>query len=166
MDFALILDIVTTSAVLLGIIFGLLQLRHFHIAQEREADLLLLNSLRTGELFRGLWVIQGIPTGLSKREIEARYADDMKWVYQAMRTWELFGALVFNREIPIGIIEQAFGDPIMLSWDKLNLYVKELRNELKRDRHFEWFQWLAERIAAREGVSTRKPAPSAFQDWK
>jgi hypothetical protein len=166
MNYSLILDIVTTSAVLLGIIFGLLQLRHFHISQEREADLLLLNSLRTGELFHGLWVIQGIPTGLTKGEIETRYADDMKWVYQAMRTWELFGALVFNREIPIEIIEQAFDDPILQSWEKLEKYVNELRDELQRERLFEWFQWLAERIAAREGESTRKPAPSAFQDWK
>ena len=166
MELSLILDIVTASAVFLGIVFGLLQLRHFHLSQEGEAALILLNSFRTGELFQGIWIIQDLPPGLPKEEVEARLGDEMKWIYLVMQTWEIIGALVFNREISIEIVAHAFGDPILLSWQRLGQFVTDLRVDLKRETTFEWFQWLTERIVVRAAGSTQRPAYIAYQDWK
>lgn len=166
MELALILDIVTATAVFLGIVFGLIQLRHFHLSQEREASLILLNSFRTGELFQGIWIIQDLPPGLPKSEVDARLGDEMKWVYLVMRTWEVIGALVFTREISIEIVEHAFGEPILLSWQRLGQYVADLRADMQRETTFEWFQWISERIVAQAASSTRSPAHIAYQDWK
>ena len=72
MELSVILDLVTAGAVILGILFGLLQLRHYHLSQERDATLTLLNSFQTVEFFQGIWIIQGLPDGLTKDEIEDR----------------------------------------------------------------------------------------------
>lgn len=67
-----ILNLVSTLAVLAGVIFGVLQLRQFERGRRREGAVLILNSLQTEEFLRGLRVLGEIPPGLDKTGVEAR----------------------------------------------------------------------------------------------
>jgi hypothetical protein len=166
MELSLIIDLITAVAVILGILFGLLQLRHYHLSREREAAALLLNSFRTRDFLRGIWVIQGLPHGLAKDEIEDRLGDEIGSVYHVMTTWESIGIQVFHREISIDLVDDAHSGPIILSWQRLERYVTELRDDLNRETLFEWFQWLAERMIDREKAVPPIPAHLAYRDWQ
>lgn len=166
MDLSLILDIITVVAVILGILFGLVQLRHYHLSREREAALLLLNSFQTVEFFQGLWTIQELPKGLTKNQIEESVGEEIRLVYLVMSSWESIGILIFNREISIKMVDDAYGNSIIVSWQRLNQYVAGLRDDLQRDTSFEWFQWLAERMIEREKAQPPLPAYLAYRDWE
>ncbi|HSG18404.1 MAG TPA: hypothetical protein VLE70_19075 [Anaerolineae bacterium] len=166
MELSVILDLVTAGAVILGILFGLLQLRHYHLSQERDATLTLLNSFQTVEFFQGIWIIQGLPDGLTKDEIEDRVGEETRTVYLVMGAWESIGILVYNHEIPIELVENAHGDSILISWQKLKDHVTDVRADLQRETLFEWFQWLAERMIEREQVNPPRPAYFAHRDWR
>ena len=166
MELSLFLDIITAVAVILGILFGLLQLRHYHLSRQREADLFLLNSFQTEEFFQGIWLIQQFPSGLTKQEIEDKLEDETKSVYLVMSTWERIGLLVFNHEISLDLVEEAHGDQIVISWQRLKKYVNDLRLELQRETSFEWFQWLAERTIDREETDPPMPAYLAHSNWE
>jgi hypothetical protein len=166
MELSAVIDLISAVAVLLGIIFGLIQLRQYNLSRKREASLYLLNSFQTGEFLEGIWLIQELPIGLSKKEIEKRLGDEIRLIYFVMSAWETIGLLVYNREISLDMVDSAFSGPIFFSWNKLEKYVLDLRDHLNRDTPFEWFQWLAERMVDREKSEPPIPAHIAYRDWE
>jgi hypothetical protein len=166
MDLALIVNLITVIALALGILFGLLQLRHYHLSRKREAALLMINSFQTEEFFNGIWIIQGLPVGLTMKEIEERLGEKIKSVYLVISTWERIGILVFNHEISIDIVNDSYSGLIIFSWQRLEKYVTDLRSEIQLETRFEWFQWLAERVMEREKFKPAIPAYLAYPDWE
>lgn len=165
MELPLILDIVSTAAVAIAIVFGLFQLRQYHLSRKRDSALILLNSYQSSEFFRGILTILSIPDGLTKKEIEETVGDEIELVYLVMATWESIGILVFRNEIPMDMVDDVHSGPLALSWQKLEPYVSGLREELQRETMFEWFQWLAERMRDREKGRPPVPAHIAHEEW-
>jgi hypothetical protein len=120
MEISEFLDIVTATAVILGIAFGLLQLRHYHLSRKREAALSLLTSFQTGEFSQGIRIIMELPGDLAKKEVENILGEDIHLVHLVLNTWESVGILVFNREVSIDLVNDAYGNQIVLSWTKLS----------------------------------------------
>jgi len=166
MELSVILNLVSIFVLLIGILFGLVQLRHYHLTRKRESSLYLLNSFQTVDFLHGIWITQELPKGLNKKEIEERLGKDIRFIYLVMSTWESIGILLFNREITFDMVDHAYSGPINFSWEKLDKYVTDLRIELKRETPFEWFQWLAERMIEREKIEAPVPAHIAYRDWE
>jgi hypothetical protein len=166
MELPLILDIVSTVAVIIGVVFGLSQLRQYHASRKRDSALFLLSSYQTGEFLQGIWTILSIPDGLTKTEIEERVGDEIETVYLVMSTFESIGILVFRNEVTMDMVDDAYSGPITLSWQKLEPYVSGMREEHQRETMFEWFQWLAERMRDREGSRPPVPAHIAYKEWE
>ena len=165
MELPFILNLAATAAVIIGVVFGLTQLRHCHLSRERDSALFLLNSYQTSEYSQGIWTILSLPDGLTKQEIEERVGEEIGVVYLVMSTWESIGILVFHDELTMHMVDDAYSDPITLSWQKLALYVTGMREEHQRETLFEWFQWLAERLRDREKGRSPVPAYIAHKEW-
>lgn len=166
MELSLIFDIISTTAVILGIVFGLLQLRQYQSSRKRESAIYLLNSFQTKAFIDGIWVIQSLPNGLSKQEIEKLVGDEIRLIGLVMSVWESVGILMFHNEIEIEMVDNAFSGPIHFSWQKLETYIRDLRQELQRDTLFEWFEWLEDRMQDRESKRSPVPANIAYRDWE
>ncbi len=166
MELTLLFQIISTTAVLLGIIFGILNLRNFQAARKREAALLLLNSFQTNDFIRGLLLVFELPNGITKAAVDKLSKEDFLALYMVIGTWERLGILVFRREIPLDLVDDAYSGPIVQSWETLETYIKEFRAHLKRETAFEWFQWLAETMMRRETKTSPLPAYQAHKDWK
>ena len=166
MELSLVFQIISTSAVILGIIFGILNLRNFQKMRKREAAILMLNSFQTNEFIKGLLYILDVDHNPTKEEIDNLPQDQYLAFYMLLGTWERLGILVFRREIDISMVEDAYSGPILLSWDKLETYVNEVRMAWNRESAFEWFQWLAERVGERDTKLQPLPAYQAHKNWK
>lgn len=166
MELSLIFQIISTSAVILGIIFGILNLRNFQKMRKREAAILMLNSFQTTEFVRGLLLSFSLPEETGKAEIDALPKEDYLALYVLLGTWERLGILVYHNEIPLDLVDEAFSGPILISWEKLQSFIQQFRTDVKRDTGFEWFQWLAERINEREKTTSAIPAYLAHKTWK
>ena len=77
MELLEILNVITAIALILGILFGLLQLRHYHLSRKRETALFLFNSFQTEKFLQGIWIIQELPNGLTKDEIDERLGEEI-----------------------------------------------------------------------------------------
>jgi len=64
------------------------------------------------------------------------------------------------------LVDDFFSGPISVSWQRLQAYLAGERQETGRDTIGEWFQWLAERFAEREGTTPRVPAHLQYRDWR
>jgi hypothetical protein len=166
MDLATVLNLITTLTVILGVVFGLIQLRQYQRDRKREGALLVVHSLQTREFLAGLNELLAIPDGLGKPALEQLVGDVIGKIHLVTATWERVGILVFHRELPLDVVDDAFSGPIMVSWKKLEQYVHDLRAEQNRETWLEWFQWLAERMMDRESDAPPTPAFIAHKDWE
>jgi len=166
MELSLIFQIISTSAVILGILFGILNLRNFQKMRKREAAILMLNSFQTNEFVRGLLLVFDLSDDVSKADIDALPKEDYLAFYILLGTWERLGILVYRNEIPLNLVDDAFSGPILISWQKLHTFVGQFREIVQRDTGFEWFQWLAEQMMEREQTTSAIPAYLAHKNWK
>ena len=151
---------------IIGIAFGVQNIRQYQASRKRESAILMLNSFQTSDFVSGLLCIFNLPEIAGKAEIDSLPSDQFLAIYMVMGTWERLGVLVQGGEIEIELVDDAFSGPIIQSWQKLERYIQELRAHLQRDTTMEWFQWLAERMMERETASQPVPAYIAHRDWK
>ncbi len=166
MNLPLILQLIATSIMIIGIIFGIQNIRQYQASRKRESAMIMLNSFQTSEFIRGLLAVFDLPERAGKDVLDSLPQDEFLAIYMVMGTWERLGVLVFRREIELRMVEDAYSGPILQSWHKLKLYVREFRTHIQRDTAFEWFQWLAERLAERETTAEAVPAYLAYRNWK
>ncbi len=126
----------------------------------------LLHAFQTTEFTKALMLVWQLPDELPKEEIERRLGEDLHLVYAMTTTWESTGVLVQRGEVDIELVDDFFSGPIVVSWRNLRSYFVDERAETGRETIGEWFQWLAEQYAKREGSIPPVPAHVQSRDWK
>jgi len=166
MDLAIIFDVIKTVSVIIGIIYGMIQLRQYQSDRRREGALLVLNSFQTPKFIRGLMRVVQMPDGLDLKGVKDYLGDDLEVVMSVLLTFERIGVLVYQRELTLDVVDNALSGPIVISWKKLAKTVFELRDSQNRETSYEWYQWLVERMAERELKTPPVPAYIEHADWK
>lgn len=166
MELSLIFQIISNVSIILGIFFGILNLRNFQAMRKRESAILMLNSFQTMDFVRGLLLVLDLPTGIGKKEMDQLPDDEYLAIYMVIGTWERLGILIYQGEIDLDLFDNAYSGPVIQSWERLGKYITEFRTQLKRETAFEWFQWLAERMLERESGEDPIPAYVAHRNWK
>jgi hypothetical protein len=162
----IVLQALETAAVVTGIGFAIVQVRQYRRDRRRAAAVELLHSFQTPAFAEALNLVYNLPDGLSRDEIERRLEGRFHLVYSLMTTWESLGILVHMGEIDLGLVEDFFSGPILISWRKLERHVEGERAATGRETIEEWFQWLAERLRARESVAAAIPAYIEHRNWR
>jgi hypothetical protein len=161
-----VLQAVATVTFLAGAIFTMVQLWHTRRAREREVALEIMRLIHTPDFARALRLVYDLEPGLARDEIERRLGPEMNYVYSMMISWESLGVLVFRRQLDLQLVDDFVSGSVLLSWRKLERYVREERAARGRQTLLEWFQWLAERMHEREKRSPAVPAFEAHAGWK
>jgi hypothetical protein len=165
MDLTIATNLISTAAIVIGVVFAAYQIYVLRRQRDREVHLTLARSLQTPEFQEALQKIVFLPEGLSKKEIDARLGPDSAYIFHWFGTMEILGILMFRREVPMPVVDDFFSGPIVLSWRRLSRYVADVRRETKRDTMHEYFQWLAERFIERERSEKPVPAHEANRSW-
>ena len=165
-DLANLGQVIGALAVVVGVIFGILQLRQLSAQRRRESAFALMQSSQSPEVLRAVLTIEHLPDTAGKAEIDALPKSDQADVIALLATWEGLGILVFNREIPLQMVDDFYSGTVAQSWRKLKRYVEELREASSRPTDWEWFQWLAERMQEEELARPPVPAHVQHRNWK
>ncbi len=167
MNWSVVADVVNAAAVTIGVVFAASQLFDIRRQRKRDAMLALVRSFQSGDFTTALRHINSLPDGANRAEIRATLGPDGEnQVFMIGLTFESLGVLVFRREVTMDLIDDFFSGAIVISWRKLHVYVEEDRRDLGRETVWEWFQWLAERVAEREREVNPVPAHVAHRGWK
>ena len=158
-------QIVGPTAVALGVILGLVQLREFQRQRRETAAVELVNSFRNAEFNLALRLIWALPEPISAEELRAQGRELEDAAVLIGTTMESVGVLVYRRVVPFPILDELMGDATVRFWTKLGPWVQQLRREQGRESVFEWFQWLAERLSEHERRTT-EGAHVRFRKWK
>jgi len=167
MDLSTLANLINAFAVTGALIFAAAQISYYRQRRRREAMLELVRSFQSPAFTSALRRVLSLPDGADTQKIrEVLGPDGEDAVYLVSLTWESLGVLVFRREITLAMVDDFFSGPILLSWQKLQVYSEEWRRTLNRETGNEWFHWLAERMMEREKLSPPVPAYIAHRRWR
>jgi hypothetical protein len=164
MSLELGLQIVQAVAVVVGVVFGLLQLHQLRVQREAQGAAEMLRSLQTTLTARAALLMYELPSDLSTAEFKAKLGDDFAAVSGLMATFESLGPLVARGHIPIDVYADYYRGATVVCWRKAQRYVDEQR-AAGWSNLFEWFQWLAERMDERAPMSSDVPAQIKYRSW-
>jgi len=160
-------EVITTIAVLAGLLFGALEIRQFRKGRERESALQLFETFQNMDFSIGTKLLFDLPDKeYSEKELREYLGDDIKYINLLGTSFEGLGILVKNREVSIDLVEEYFGGPISLYWKRRKKEALEIREKTGRETYSEFVQWLAERLEDQEKSQGVVPAQIEFKDWK
>jgi len=165
MDLPTIANFADAFAVIVAVVFGMVQLRQPNAQRRREAAFALMHSIQSPQMLRGILIIDRLQGAPAKAGIDALPENDQVDGTALLATWESLGILVLHHEIRLQMVDDFYSGTLQQSWRKLQRYAEELREATARPTRWEWFQWLAERMQERESDATPIPAYVQHRKW-
>ena len=165
MSWELALQAVETLAVVVGVAFGLIQLRQLRHQREVQAGLELLAPLQTPESAEALLIIHDLPENLTGEQLRHQLGEQYKSSMATLALFESLGPIVARGHVPIEMYAEFYRGPTVLCWRKFKRFIEEER-QVGWPTLFEWLQWLAERMEERAPANSDLPAFSQFSNWR
>lgn len=159
-------EILGAIVVLGGVAFAVIQIGQFRRQRLEAASVELVRSFQSADFNRAFTLLLDLPKASSASELGQRGADAETQAMILSTTFESIGVLVYNRILPIEIVEQLIGGTVVSFWGKLQGWVTSLRDEQGRADTHEWFQWLAEQLQRRSASQPSTPAYEAYREWR
>ena len=166
-DLSTLANIATALTVLVGVAFGLIEMRRSRREREERAAFAAVQALMTPEWMSSSMIVASIPDGTSATTIEG----DPRTLEAALKIatiMEGIGYSVFARIVPLSVADDLVGGMARIAWRKFRPFVEVERERTGTQKSWEWFQWLAEQLE-RHGPSRTSlsvGAPVAYRDWK
>ena len=160
------LDLLQTIAIVVGLLYGALELSQFREEQRRQSRLELARSFMTPEFHQAAAVVLAMPDSISGAEIDRDYVAELPSLLLLIQTFETVGILVHTGDLDLPMVDEFLGTMIVMSWQKLRPWVLAFRTTNDSPSVAEWFQWLAERLMQYRAGEQPAPAYEAHRDWK
>lgn len=165
MSWELALQAIETLAVVIGVAFGLIQLRQLRHQREVQAGLELLAPLQTPESAEILLIVHGLPDNLTGEDLRQQLGAQYKSSMATLALFESLGPIVARGHVPIEMYAEFYRGPTILCWRKFKRHIEEERQS-GWPTLFEWLQWLAERMEERAPANSDTPAFKRFSTWR
>src|SRR5258706_5137024 len=160
MDWPTTLSLFSTLALVSAVVFAGLQVRQTNQQRKELAAIELVRSMQSVEWTSSVGSISRLPIHGSAPL--TRSQEDAATTL-ALRI-EGMGYLVYRRTVSLDLVDDLVGGMSRTAWDRLGPWVQKYRSDSGNDKAFEWFQWLAEALAARHESPT--PAYPAHREWR
>jgi hypothetical protein len=159
-----IAEIVGVTIVVGGLFFAMLQMRQIRQQRRELAAIELFRFFGNPKFTAAYKLILRQPDGLTAEELRAREPglEDAAMLISA--TMENIGVMTYQRIVPFIVVNNLIGASAPVLWRKLANWAAVLRDEQQSPAAFEWFQWLAERLAEYQPGDT-EPAYIAHKTW-
>ena len=167
MDLSTLANVATALTIIVGVAVGLLEARRIRRDRDERAALEAVHALLTPAYMDSFLLVQTLRDGATASEIQS----DPK-ILQAARSVgiviEGLGFAVFERIVPLRVIDNFASGSVRVSWRKLRPYIEYERQRTGSQKTFEWFQWLAEQLEKYEEgkTSLEKGAHEVYREWK
>ena len=159
-------EIIGLITILGAAIYSWFQIRELKKVREGAASLSLAELLQSSDFAAGIIQVIEQPNDLDSWEKFKEYHGD-RWpqAFSIMTTWESLGVVVHRGDVSFHLVYDFFSGIIQQHHEKCQPLILSQRRT-GGDTRFEWFTWLAERLA--EYDSGEEPPLAAhiqYKDW-
>ncbi len=149
-----------------GLGFAFIQLSHFRAQRRHTAALGLARSVQNPEFAHALRLILSLPTGLSAEELRAKGSQYEDAAMLVSLTLESVGIMIHRRIVSIDMVWELMGGVILETWERIELWVRDIRRAHEREKFDEWIEWLVHQLNDNFDGKGLKPAHERYSDWK
>lgn len=163
MDLATAANLATTLAVVVGVLFGIAELRRAVRDRHDQAAIEVVRSVDSPEIQRAvariLELAHDADPELVRRDPSVH--DAALLVY-----WEaeMFGSMVFERVVDLHTLDRMHGGWLRACWLRLRRWIEADRIGTGNLSTGEWWQWLYQRLEADPDLSKKLGAHVAYRD--
>lgn len=164
MDLNTFANLVTTIAVVIGVGFGLVEIRRAARDRRDRAAVEVVRSVQTQDIQRAVGMIMNLPDDADPELIRRDPAllDAAMLVYFAC---EMFGTFVFEGVVELHTLDRMVGGWVRSTWLRLRGWITAERTENRNVNEGEWWQWLYERLEEDPDPGKALGADVAYRHW-
>jgi len=164
LDFANLLNLVSTVTLIGALVFTGLQVRTANRARREQAAVTVIQTTALSEnSARILELLGEIAEGASASVIENLDADTRRQILQFGLRLEITGYMVSHRMVDLQTVNDLAGGVILSFWSRAKAWSLERRKRTGDDEFLEWCEWLATQIAHYRATRPYVPAYSRIQ---
>ena len=147
MDIATAANVAATLAVVIGVVFGIAELRRAVRNRHDQAAIEVVRSVDSPEIQRAVEKILQLPDDADPELVrgEQNVRDAALLVYWA---GEMFGSIVYERVVDLHTLDRMHGGWLRATWLRLRRWIEAERIDRRNPSTGEWWQWLYERLVA------------------
>jgi hypothetical protein len=146
-DLATALDLIVAVAVVLGVGFGLAELRHATRNRRDHAAVDIVRTVQTQEVRRAVNRVLNLPVD-AEPEVIRRDRVMLDAALAVDSACEMWGSMVYEGVVDLHMLDRMVGGWIRGSWSRLRRWVEAERADNQNPNVGEWWQWLYERLEA------------------
>ena len=142
-DIPTISGIVTTASIIIGVIFTLLEIRHFNKTRKTEIIMKIYDRFGSREIVDAMNKV-----GASKFESFEDYSKKygLTDITEIAVLFDGIGVLLEQNLIDINMVDQLFGATIYLLWDRIEPVIHAMRKGLNEPSFFAHFENLINKL--------------------
>jgi hypothetical protein len=147
MDIGTVANVATSVAVIVAVIFGVMELRRGARDRRERAAVEVVRSVQTNESFRAVGRILNLPDDADPELIRS----DPTLFEAAMLVYfacEMLGSIVFERVVELHTLDRMVGGWVRGTWVRLRRWIESERKQDRNANVGEWWQWLYEQLEA------------------
>ena len=165
MDAAAALDVVTTSAIVLGVIFALTEVRHAVRDRHDHAAVDIVRTVQTQEVRRAVERVLNLPNDADPKVIRGDPAL-LEAALAVDSACEMWGSMVFEGVVDHHMLDRMVGGWIRGTWSRLGRWVEAERVDKRNPNIGEWWQWLYERLETDPDPGKKQGAHIAYRGMR
>jgi hypothetical protein len=161
LDFANLLNLVSTITLIGALVFTGLQVRAANRARREQAAVTMIETAALSEnSARFLELLSEIPEGASAAVIEKLDAETRRQIFLFGLRVEVIGYMVFHGLVDVQTVNDLAGGAILSFWSRAKSWSEERRKRTGHDEFLEWCEWLVTQIAQYRATRPYVPAYS------
>ena len=153
----LIANVALTLSFIVALIFGIAQVKAANRDRRERLTLEMLNTFQTRQFAELMHHVNWHELPRTREELRALPDSEQVLFIQLAQQMESLGILVADGLINIDLVDKTLGDFVVTAWNKYQPVFLDMRETNPDPFLGEYFQWLAEVIAARMRDDPRKP---------
>jgi hypothetical protein len=158
---ALIANLALALSFIVGLIFGIVQVRAAARDRRERLTLETLRQFQTREFVELMQFLLDRDMPTTREAMRALPPADEASIMQYAQEMESLGILVAERLISIDLVDKTLGSFVTTTWAKYKTLFLDIREKSPDPYLGEYFQWLAERIDERMRKNPRQPVYEA-----
>lgn len=158
MDTGTILSALSSFAVVGALLFAALQVRVASRTRAEHAAISIVEAAQSEAWTRGLNLLHRIPPNATAEQIDALGAELVDAIEQVGIRVETIGYMVWRGIVDVGMVDDLFGGIVIFWWSRIKPFAERDRERTSNPKSYEWFQWLAEKLADRRKAKPAVPA--------
>jgi hypothetical protein len=165
MDVNTLANLVTTIAVVIGVGFGLVEIRRAGRDRRDRAAVEVVRSVQTQDIQRAVGMIMNLPDDADP-ELIRRDPVMLDAAMLAYFACEMFGTFVFEGVVELHTLDRMVGGWVRSTWMRLRKWIISERIQNRNVNEGEWWQWLYEQLLLDPDPGKAIGANAAYRSWR